>query len=111
MRKPLPARTLAAATALAASLALALAPGTAAAEDDRYDCVATPGLLLRSVSYTCETESEDLRWRVVGLCTLPWGFTGASSDIVQGSGTAVMTCPSNVLGGSAVRSHQLSVLS
>ena len=111
MRKPLPVRALAAAAALAASVALVLAPGTAAAEDDRYDCVATPDLLSRSVSYTCETQTEDLRWRVAGLCTLNWGFTGASSETVQGSGTAVMTCPGNVIGGSGVHSHRLDVLS
>jgi hypothetical protein len=113
MRTPRPVRTLAAATALAAALATVLTPGSAVAAtaaDDRIDCVVTPDLLLRSVSYPCETETEDLRWRITGLCVLPLGFTGVSSGTVQGSGTAVLSCAGVTPGGSAVRSHQVTVL-
>lgn len=114
MRTPRPVRTLAAAAALTAALTTVLAPGTAAAAtttaaDDRIDCEVTLYLYSGSVAYTCETESEDIRWWITGTCTLPLGIGFTRSETVEGSGTAIAGCPRGPGGFSMIRSHQLVV--
>jgi hypothetical protein len=81
-----------AATALA-GLTVALLPGAAsAAEDDGLDCTVSRSFPRDSATYTCEAESEDIRWRLIGRCNLDFGIAFVSSPVVEGSGSATVSC-------------------
>ena len=79
----------------AAALAVAATPGSArAAEDDRIDCVVSTNIVFRSVTYTCETQTEDISWYVSGACVSPsHGAKPLRSATVEGNGSASVSCP------------------
>jgi hypothetical protein len=87
-----PAAKVLAATALA-GLTVALLPGAAsAAEDDGLDCAVSTSGPRTSVTYTCEAESEDIQWRLIGRCVHNYGVYGVRSPVVEGSGGATVSC-------------------
>lgn len=92
MRTPRPLTT--AIAAAAAVLAVAVFPGTAAADaSDGLDCTVSRPLLGYQETHTCQAESEDIRWKLTGRCAMAFGIQFVSSPVVQGSGSATVSCP------------------
>lgn len=84
---------LMAATALA-GLSIALLPGAASADEaDGLECTESRPLPFNHVTYTCEAESEDIRWRLTGICHFMFGISAVASPVVEGSGSATVSCP------------------
>ncbi|GAB2522630.1 hypothetical protein [Nocardiopsis aegyptia] len=82
-----------AATALA-GLTVALLPGAANADEaDGFACTESRPLPFDHVTYTCEAESEDIQWRLIGRCNHMFGISFVSSPTVEGSGSATVSCP------------------